>query len=101
MHDLQARGEICVGEDGRRMARALLAPGIAVAAPVFWATGLITIGLLPDDIRREYGFEWNERRAQRFERVTSLVRGTRRRLPALVREWPAARRQQPRVASSV
>jgi uncharacterized protein (DUF2236 family) len=92
MQEMYSR-EICVGGDARRMADALLAPGIALAAPVFWVSGLITIGLLPDDIRRAYGFEWNEGRARRFQRVTSMVRGTRRRLPALVREWPAARRQ--------
>ena len=45
MGDMHARGEICVGEDARRMADALLAPGIAVAAPVFWTSALITVGI--------------------------------------------------------
>jgi uncharacterized protein (DUF2236 family) len=92
MGDMHARGEICVGEDARRMADALLAPGIAVAAPVFWTSALITVGLLPDGIRRAYGFEWNEHRARRFQQVRTMVRGTRRLLPAIAREWPAARR---------
>jgi len=92
MGDMHARGEICVGEDARRMADALLAPGIAVAAPVFWTSTLITVGLLPDDIRRGYGFDWNERRARRFQQVRTMVRGTRRLLPPICREWPAARR---------
>jgi uncharacterized protein (DUF2236 family) len=92
MHDMRARGEIAVGDDARRMASALLAPGIALAAPVFSVSGLITIGMLPDELRRAYGFTWNERRARRFRQVTALVRGTRRLLPPICREWPAARR---------
>ena len=92
MREMRARGEICVGDDARRMAAALLAPGIAVAAPVFWASGLITIGMLPDDLRQAYGFAWNVGRARRFQQVTALVRRTRRVLPPICREWPAARR---------
>ena len=101
MQAMRSRGEICVGEDARRMASALLAPGIALATPVFWVSGLITVGLLPDDLRQAYGFEWNERRAQRFQQVTALVRGTRRLLPAICREWPAARRPQAGRAATV
>jgi uncharacterized protein (DUF2236 family) len=93
MREMRARGEICVGDDARRMASALLAPGIVLAAPVFWVSGLITVGMLPEDVRQAYGFEWNERRARRFQQVTALVRGTRRLLPPIVREWPAARRK--------
>jgi uncharacterized protein (DUF2236 family) len=91
--EVRSRGEICVGDDARRMAAALLAPPVAIAAPVFWASELITVGLLPDDLRQAYGFEWNDRQARRFQRVTALVRGTRRVLPRICREWPAARRQ--------
>ena len=64
-----------------------------LAAPVFWVSGLITVGMLPEDLRQAYGFEWDERLARRFQQVTSLVRGTRRLLPPIVREWPAARRK--------
>jgi uncharacterized protein (DUF2236 family) len=61
---------------------------------VFWVSGLITVGLLPDDLRQAYGFEWNERRSRNFERVTAIVRRSRRVLPAVCREWPAARRER-------
>ena len=93
MHDMRSRGEICVGADARRMAAALLAPKIVAAAPAFWVSGLITIGMLPDDLRQAYGFAWNDRRARRYLQATALVRRTRRLLPAVVREWPAARRR--------
>ena len=92
MREMRALGEICVGDDARRMAEALLAPKIIVAAPAFWLSGLITIGMLPDDLRRAYGFAWDDRREGRFHQATALVRGTRRLLPSMCREWPAARR---------
>jgi uncharacterized protein (DUF2236 family) len=94
--EIRARGEVCVGDDARRMAAALLAPPIAIAAPVFRLTELITVGLLPDDLRRGYGFEWSDRRSRRFQRAISLVRGGRRLMPRICREWPAARRQERR-----
>jgi uncharacterized protein (DUF2236 family) len=92
MQEARSRGEIVVGDDARRMAAALLSPNILVAAPAFWVSGLITVGLLPDDLRQAYGFGWDERRARRFQQATALVRGTRRLLPPFAREWPAARR---------
>jgi uncharacterized protein (DUF2236 family) len=94
MQEIRSRGEIVVGDDARRMAAALLAPDIVVAAPVFWVSGLITVGLLPDDLRQAYGFQWDERRSRNFERVTAIVRRSRRLLPAVCREWPAARRER-------
>ena len=93
MQEMRALGEICVGDDARRMAAALLAPKIIVAAPAFWVSGLITIGMLPDDLRQAYGFAWDDRRARRFRQATALLRGSRRWLPAMCREWPAARRR--------
>lgn len=92
MRDARGRGEIVVGDTARRMAGALLAPPTVVAAPVFWISRLMTIGLLPDDVRHGYGFEWNEQRQRRFRRTIALVRGTRQALPRVLREWPAARR---------
>ena len=101
MREMRARGEICVGDDARRMAEALLSPKIMLAAPAFWVSGLITIGMLPDDLRRAYGFAWDDRRTRRFHQATALVRGTRRLLPSMCREWPAARRPQAALAARV
>jgi hypothetical protein len=48
---------------------------------VFSLTALLTAGLLPADIRAQYGFEWNDRRERRFRRAVRCVRGARRLLP--------------------
>ena len=92
MRDARARGEIAVGEDARRMATALLAPPVGIAAPVFWVSRLLTIGLLPDSERKAYGFEWSDTRARRYQRTLAMLRRTRGLLPRMFREWPAARR---------
>src|SRR5262245_18576976 len=69
MRDMRARGEIVVGDNARRMATALLSPRVGIVAPVFWVSRLMTIGLLPDDLRQAFGFEWTARRERRFRRV--------------------------------
>ena len=92
MQDARGRGEIAVGDDARRMSAALLAPPAVLAAPVFWVSRLMTIGLLPADLRAGSGFRWDDRRRRRFERTVTAIRLTHRTLPRLLREWPAARR---------
>ena len=92
LRQLRASGEIAVGDEARRLAGALLGPPIRVLSPAFQITGLITAGLLPDDLRRQYGFEWTPRRERRFDRAVKLVRTARRASPGVVREWPHARR---------
>jgi len=85
-------GEIAVGDDARALAAALLAPPLGpAAAPLFRVTRLITVGLLPDPIRQAYGFSWEPRHERAFRRAVILIRRTRRLLPAMLREWPAAR----------
>jgi uncharacterized protein (DUF2236 family) len=94
MRSMRARGEIAVGDDARRMAAAVLAPKLVIVSPVFAVARVITLGLLPDDLRRAYGFDWNDRDERRFRRAVALVRGARRVLPRFVSEWPAARRER-------
>jgi uncharacterized protein (DUF2236 family) len=54
-------------------------------------TRLITMGLLPAHVRDAYGFTWNAQRERSFRRAVAFIRRTRRLLPAILREWPAAR----------
>jgi len=87
-----ASGAIAVGSQASRLAESLLSPQISVAAaPLFRVTRLVTIGLLPEQVRRAYGFEWTPARDRAFERAVSVIRGMRRCLPPVLREWPAAR----------
>lgn len=91
-------GDIVVGDSARTLAGALLSPPLGpAAAPLFRLTRLVTIGLLPPNIREAYGFSWNDREERSFRRAVAFIRRTRRLLPAVLREWPAARRKLPRV----
>jgi uncharacterized protein (DUF2236 family) len=86
-----ASGEISVGGQARTLADALLSPPFGPAAPVFRVSRLLTTGALPDDIRRGYGYPWDDRRERAYRRALAWTRRVRGALPAVLREWPAAR----------
>lgn len=89
---MHACGSIAVSAQARELAAAVLAPPFAlVVAPAAWMNRLMTVGLLPDRIRTEYGFTWNARRAQTLARATSLVRLARRLTPSALALWPEAK----------
>jgi uncharacterized protein (DUF2236 family) len=92
--DLMVERELRVTEVGRDVARATLRPPLP--APVRLATGellaLLTIGLLPEPLRREYGLRWDPARAALLRASTAAVRRLLPLLPGLVREFPAARK---------
>ena len=88
-----ASGRIVVGDDGRMVAEAVLDPLVVrVAWPAHALGRTLTIGLLPEPIRREYGFAWSPRAQRRSERLTRAIRRARAMMPGLVAFWPAARR---------
>ena len=83
---------IVVSATSRALARAILfPPGWRVMWPAFRALQLITIGLLPPQIREGYGFRWTARDARAFSRWTAALRQLRQAAPPFVREWPASR----------
>ena len=85
--------QIAVTENARTLARGLLTPPFGrPGAPLFSVVRLTAIGLLPSDIRRDYGFAWDQRDVDAFARRVSLVRRVRGWLPSVCREWPAARK---------
>jgi uncharacterized protein (DUF2236 family) len=49
---------------------------------------LVTVALLPDVVRQEFGFAWSERRERRFERLVRITVPVYRVLPRTVRQWP-------------
>lgn len=88
---MYSSGEIAVGADARALASALFSPPLGLLARLFPVTRLITLGLLPDHIRLEYGFTWSAARNRRFRAVLGVIRQLRRTLPAPLREWKVAR----------
>jgi uncharacterized protein (DUF2236 family) len=86
-------GRLVVGRQAREVTAAVLAPRMArLIAPAAAANRLVTVGLLPDPLRRQFGFAWNDRRERRLRMVLRVIRGTRRAMPPLLALWPEARR---------
>ena len=84
-------GAIVVGTDARTLADRVLSPIGAPGAPFAWMNRAVTIGLLPADIREQYGFAWNRRQARAYARVSAILRTTRRLMPRTIALWPEAR----------
>jgi uncharacterized protein (DUF2236 family) len=96
LNDAYASGRIVVGPQARALAEAVLAPPIPrPIAPVSALNRLVTIGLLPDGIRRQYGYEWSDRDERRLLRVTAVIHRVRRVTPEILALWPDARRRLP------
>jgi uncharacterized protein (DUF2236 family) len=85
-------GSIAVGAQARELASAVLAPPFApLVAPAAWANRLVTIGMLPDAIRRDYGLTWSRAQQRQLTAVTRLLRGARRVTPAVLARWGEAK----------
>jgi uncharacterized protein (DUF2236 family) len=86
-------GDLVVSHEARALARAVLSPGAAgwIAAPATWANRIVTLGLLPPSIRRQYGFAWTRRNQRVFDIVVPTLRTMRRLTPSGMALWPEAR----------
>ncbi len=88
-----ASGRIAVGPDARVIGDALLFPPMAaVPSPFAWANRLVTLGLLPAEVRAQYRYGWSDDRTRQLDRTLAALRGVRRISPRLVAWWPDARR---------
>ena len=86
-------GRIAVGTDARQIVEAVLFPPLAaISGPFAWLNRLVTIGLLPEYVRAQYGYAWADRRARQLERACRILRATRRLTPRVLAWWPEARR---------
>ncbi|TML30925.1 MAG: DUF2236 domain-containing protein [Actinobacteria bacterium] len=95
--------ELRVTEVGRDVARSTLRPPLPgplgpAARPVGELLGLLTVGLLPERLRRDYGLAWDPARAALLRASTATVRRLLPLLPGLLREFPAARAASRRAA---
>jgi uncharacterized protein (DUF2236 family) len=88
-----ASGAIVVGPQARELSAAILRPPLStVVAPATWANRLVTVGLLPEGIRRQYGFSWDEQQQRTMMRVLGAVALLRSFTPRALAWWPEARR---------
>lgn len=87
-----AGGTIAASDQARALAAAVLAPPMARAIwPLTWANRVLTVGLLPDEIRQQYGFAWSpssERAQRRLLRTLAWLQAVS---PARLTQWPDAR----------
>ena len=83
------REELRVTESARAVARSIARPKLPRAlAPALAPNTLLSAGLLPPDLRREYGFEWSPAREQLFRLSLATLRGAGRVTPRRLREMP-------------
>jgi uncharacterized protein (DUF2236 family) len=88
-----ASGRIVVGHDARAIGDALLFPPLmAVPPPFAWANRVVTLGLLPATVRRQYRYGWSDARARQLDRVLGALRRLRRFAPPRLAWWSDARR---------
>lgn len=91
--DMYRSGKIVVGSQARTLGRAVLAPPFAaLVSPLTRLNRLMTVGLLPQQIRVGYGFEWTGRDRRALRRWTSRLRRVRPMMPDRLARWPEARR---------
>jgi len=91
LQTVQAGGVLQVTPLARQMAKYVLVPKQWMA-PLTKPWRLLTLGLLPPELRAAYGFAWSERDEQAFRRLVALIRRGVARAPHRVRYWPEARR---------
>lgn len=93
-----ASGDLEVTDQARTLARAVLSPPAAaawVAGPAIWANRIVTLGLLPPQIRHQYRFDWTRGNQRTFNALVPMLRSMRRVMPRALTEWPEARALPP------
>jgi uncharacterized protein (DUF2236 family) len=96
MDGVSESGVLAVSADARVLSRAILYPPMrAITGPLGWINRSVTLGLLPDGIRAQYGFTWSRPQDRRLFLVMRLVRLVRRAVPFGWERWPEARSVRP------
>lgn len=90
---MRVSGELAVGAQAKELARHVLSPPLgAVAAPGTYMSRVLTLGTLPEDIRRDYGFRWTAREERALRLLIPALHRLRGVLPRRAAMWRAARR---------
>ena len=85
-------GSLMVTEAARALARDILTPGTPAPWPLGRIHRLITVGLLPAELRKAYGLSWSIRDERALARWSAGLRWASLRTPVALRRWRAARR---------
>jgi uncharacterized protein (DUF2236 family) len=91
---MYASGDLEVTDQARALAQAVLSPPAAaawIAGPATWINRIVTLGLLPPPIRRQYRFEWTRFNDRTFNVLVPVLRTMRRVMPRAITLWPEAR----------
>jgi uncharacterized protein (DUF2236 family) len=83
--------DVAVGPATRTLARRIFHPGAAMLVPAVAFLKLVTVGLLPPEVRRQYGYRWSRGRARLLDAFAAAVRAALPAMPRVLRVAPAAR----------
>ena len=77
------------GDAGVRVGRGLLFPQHTALwyRAIMPAARFLTAGLLPEQLRNDYGLPWSPRRERRFQRTMRTLAAVYPRLPQRIRHW--------------
>ena len=89
-------GEVSVTPTARRLAESVLYPARMPPRFIWDAAHLVSISLLPAELRRAYGIPWSAARERAVDRLASVTRRALPLLPPQVRYVPQARRAERR-----
>jgi uncharacterized protein (DUF2236 family) len=91
LDEIYRSGVLAIGPPARDLMDAVLAPrGTAfagLARPILWTNRLVTVGLLPEQVRHLYGFAWGAADTKRFDAAMRTLRRVRRVMPSPVAHW--------------
>ena len=88
MDERLASPEICVTDPAREVAHWVMKPPLPLTLRPAWRWfNLVTVGLLPAELRREYGFRWTKAHEAAFRSSRAVVRNLV--LPLMPDRWRA------------
>jgi uncharacterized protein (DUF2236 family) len=96
----RATDSLRVSDEARGLAHDILYPPVsATLRPVAAVMRQATVGMLPDNVRREYGLAWSAARRRALDLMGAGARTVHPVMPGIVRRWPHARIAERRYAS--
>ena len=97
MDGLIERGTVHVTPGARRIARTVLYPSRFPPRLAWDAAHLVSMAMLREPIRRQYGIRWTPARERGIERIAAISRAVLPRTPSVLRHAPQARAAERRL----